>query len=207
MALRSNVHELDEIARFCRQHTTDYFRFDPLLHLRYDGDEKRNDEIRSERLSPAEIVAIEQADEDRAISLQENCDKLIMPDVSGRECDCLFHCGAGNSSFSVSYDGFFKLCSSLTRPDCTYDLRKGSLSEAWLDFVPAVRARTSSNPEYQSKCRSCPVVNLCLWCPANADLEVGEMDSWSEYFCQVAYARARAIAASKKSITEPLQKL
>jgi radical SAM protein with 4Fe4S-binding SPASM domain len=193
MALRSNVHELDQIAQFCRQHTSDYFRFDPLLHLRYDGNPERNAEIRAERLSPQQIVAIEQADQERATSLQENCDKLIMPDVSSRDCSCLFHCGAGNGSFSVSYDGFFKLCSSLTRSDCTYNLRKGNLREAWQDFVPQVRALTSSKPEFLSKCHICPVVNLCLWCPANADLESGEMDSWNDYFCQVAYARAQAI--------------
>ena len=57
MALRSNAHELPAIARFCRERTKDYFRFDPLLHLRYDGDPRRNAEIRAERLSPEEIVA------------------------------------------------------------------------------------------------------------------------------------------------------
>ena len=71
MALRSNVHELPEIARFCRQYTCDYFRFDPLLHLRYDGDPQRNAEIKLERLSPEEIVAIEQADEERACRAEE----------------------------------------------------------------------------------------------------------------------------------------
>ncbi|MBU1877715.1 MAG: radical SAM protein, partial [Chloroflexi bacterium] len=38
MALRSNVHEMDAIARFCRERTKDYYRFDPVLHLRFDGD-------------------------------------------------------------------------------------------------------------------------------------------------------------------------
>ena len=58
MMLRSNVHEHPEIARFCREKTRDYFRFDPFLHLRYDGDPTRNMEIKSERLSPEEIVAL-----------------------------------------------------------------------------------------------------------------------------------------------------
>ena len=79
MALRSNVHELPQIARFCRQYTMDYFRFDPQLHLRYDRNPGRNAEIRAERLSPAEIVAIEQADDERAGALQNDCDRLIVP--------------------------------------------------------------------------------------------------------------------------------
>ena len=37
MALKANVHELPEIAAFCRARTRSFFRFDPLLHLRLDG--------------------------------------------------------------------------------------------------------------------------------------------------------------------------
>jgi len=193
MALRSNVPELPAIARFCREHTKDYFRFDPLLHLRYDGDPRRNEEIRAERLSPEEIVAAEQADEERAGALARGCDSLIIPELAHLHCDHLFHCGAGNGSFSVSYDGLFRLCSSLWHPDCLYDLRRGSLAEAWHSFVPQVRDLRSADREFLEKCRPCPLVNLCLWCPAHAYLESGRMDAWCEYFCQVAHARAAAI--------------
>jgi len=61
MALRSNVHELPRIAKFCRERTKDYFRFDPFLHLRFDQDAQKNKEIKSQRLSPEEIVNIEKA--------------------------------------------------------------------------------------------------------------------------------------------------
>lgn len=193
MALRSNVHELPAIARFCRERTKDYFRFDPLLHLRFDGDARRNEEIRAERLSAAEIVAIEQADEERAGALQKDCDKLIAPGFAHAQCDHLFHCAAGSGSFSVGYDGRFRLCSALWQPDCVYDLRQGSLAEAWLQLVPRVRDLRSTNRQFLAQCRRCPLVNLCLWCPAHAHLESGEMDAWCEYFCQVAHARAEAI--------------
>jgi MoaA/NifB/PqqE/SkfB family radical SAM enzyme len=65
MALRSNLHEIDEIARFCRERTRDYYRFDPFLQLRFDGDAGRNEEIQSERLTPEEIVDLEKSDEER----------------------------------------------------------------------------------------------------------------------------------------------
>lgn len=194
MALRSNVGELDAIAAFCRQYTKDYFRFDPLLHLRFDGDPGRNTEIIGERLTPEEIVVIEQADEERSKSLKKNCDQLIFPDGEHRNCRHLFHCGAGNSSFAVNYDGYFRLCSSLWHPDCVYDLKKGTLAKAWNMHVPKVRAMTSADPEFLEKCRVCPIINLCLWCPAHAYLEHGRLDAWSEYFCQVAHARAKALA-------------
>jgi len=65
MAIQSNLHEQAEIAEFCRDWTKDYFRFDPQLHLRFDGDLIRNEQIRAERLTPQQIVALEEADEKR----------------------------------------------------------------------------------------------------------------------------------------------
>jgi radical SAM protein with 4Fe4S-binding SPASM domain len=199
MALRSNVHELDKISRFCRDRTKDYFRFDPLLHLRFDGDPARNEEIRSERLSPEKIVAIERADEDRFHSLEKNCSELINEEYKHTDCDHLFHCGAGNGSFNVSYDGQFRLCSSLWAPGTLYDLRKGTLREAWEHHVPKVRDMRSKRWEFLETCRKCELINLCLWCPAHAHLETGEMDKPVEYFCEVAHARAKALQEAAKS--------
>lgn len=196
MALRSNVDELPSIAAFCREYTSDYFRFDPLLHLRYDQNPSRNEEIQSERLSPAEIVAIEQSDDERSKALIKDCDRLIAPEHEGHLCDHLFHCGAGYQSFSVSYDGIFRLCADLWQPDCTYDLRGGRLAIAWNELVPRVRELRSSDQKFLERCRRCPIINLCLWCPAHAHLESGRMDAWNEYFCDVAHARAEAISSA-----------
>lgn len=191
MALRSNLHELPAMARFCREHTKDYFRFDSLLHLRFDGDPRRNEEIRGERLSPEEIAAIDQADEERSVALAQVCEKLIQPEETDRSVDRLFHhCGAGYGSFSVSYDGRFRLCPSLWRKDCLYDLRAGSLAEAWFDFAPRVLGLRSAHRDFLEKCSPCTLKSLCLWCPAHAHLESGRLDAWCEYFCRVAHARA-----------------
>jgi radical SAM protein with 4Fe4S-binding SPASM domain len=189
MALRSNVHELPEIAAFCHKRTKDYFRFDPFLHLRFDGDKNRNEDIKLERLSPGGIVAIEQQDSERREALEKGCDKLINPEFSHINCNHLFHCGTGNGSFTVSYDGLFRLCSSLWHPECVYDLKKGSLVDAWEKFVPQVRDMRSNRKEFLKKCRICPIINLCIWCPAHAYLETGELDKPVEYFCKVANAR------------------
>ena len=193
MAIQSNLHEQAAIAAFCRERTKDYYRFDPQLHLRFDGNETRNGEIRAERLAPEQVVALETADETRFNALTENCDTLINDEFTHYGCDHLFHCGAGNGSFSVSYDGQFRLCSSLWAPGTTYDLRTGTLEEAWNDFVPAVRDLRSQRKEFLETCRKCALVNLCLWCPAHTHLETGEMDGTTPYFCQVAHLRAENI--------------
>jgi radical SAM protein with 4Fe4S-binding SPASM domain len=193
MAVRSNLHEQRQIADFCRARTKDYFRFDPQLHLRFDGNKKRNDEIRAERLSPEQIVELEKADENRINAMIKNCDTLINEEFTHYGCDHLFHCGAGSGSFNVSYDSRFRLCSSLWAEGTTYDLRQGTLAEAWRDFVPRVRDMRSSRPEFLETCRKCALVNLCLWCPAHAHLETGELDGATPHFCEVAKARATAI--------------
>lgn len=194
MALRSNVHELPQIARFCRELTQDHFRFDPVLHARFDGDERRNAEIRAERLAPEEIAALERADGERFDAMIKSCADLIQPDAEHTDCDHLFHCGAGNGSFSVGDDGTFHLCSSLWAPGTTANLRETPLREAWETLVPRVRDLRSRDPRYLSTCRTCPIVNLCLHCPAHAHLETGAMDGETPYHCAVARARAAALA-------------
>jgi len=193
MAIRSNLEELPQIASFCRERTKDYFRFDPFLHLRFDRNPERNEDIKSERLLPEEIMAIEKADPERYAALQKGCDKLIVPEFEHNGCNHLFHCGAGNGSFTVSYDGFFRLCSSLWHPDCVYDLRKGRLTKAWQDFVLRVRDMRSERKEFLKKCRRCPIINLCIWCPGHAYLESGEFDKPVDYFCEVAHGRAESL--------------
>ena len=193
MALQSNLHEFDAIAEFCRARTKDYYRFDPQLHLRFDGNPARNEEIRAERLTPEQIVALERADEKRFGALQKSCDTLINEDFTHVGCDHLFHCGAGNGSFNVGYDGTFRLCSSLCAPGTTVNLRETPLRVAWETLVPRVRDLRSQRKEFLESCRKCELVNLCLWCPAHAHLETGAMDGATPYFCAVAHARAAAI--------------
>jgi len=202
MALRSNLREIEEISRFCREKTKDYFRLDPLLHLRYDRDLERNEEIRSERLSPEEIVALEASDPERFEALQKSCERLILSDSLAPDCNHLFHCGAGNDNFNLSYDGLLRLCSSLWHPDCVYDLKKGNLKEAWQSFIPEVREMRSNRSEFLEKCRGCSIVNLCMWCPAHAHLETGAMDTPVDYFCRVAHARTELFGNSVTPFTD-----
>lgn len=199
MALRSNLHEVPEITRFCRERTKDSFRLDPFLQLRYDGNTSRNDEIRSERLSPAEIAALEASDPERLEALQKSCRRGTASDSSSAECNHLFRCGAGYQSFSVSYNGLLRLCSSLWHPDCVYDLKKGNFKEAWQTFIPQVREMRSNRSDFLDKCGSCPIVNLCMCCPGRAHLETGAMDVPVGYFCRVAHARAELLGDTVKA--------
>jgi radical SAM protein with 4Fe4S-binding SPASM domain len=195
--MKSNVHEQRQISQFCRQNTTDFFRFDPMLHLRFDRNEKLNELIRAERLTPEEIAAIESSDAQRFDSLMKNCDNYIFSEVSAPDGNRIFGCGAGKWSFNVGHTGLLRVCSSLWHPDLMYDLRKGSLKEAWEVFIPKILEMKSGRREYHESCGRCPVINLCLWCPAHAYLETGELDLPVDSFCKIAHARAEMIQKAK----------
>jgi radical SAM protein with 4Fe4S-binding SPASM domain len=193
MALRSNLHEIPEIIRFCRENGDSYFRFDPFLQLRCDRNPERNREIISERLTPDEVVRLETADNVRLEALKANCGRLIRPEFKQESSNALFRCGAGQGGFCVSASGIFRFCPSLWHPQCIYDLRKGSLAGAWYGLYGQVRAMISNRMEFLEKCRVCPVINLCQWCPAMAYLETGQLDVPVDEFCQLAQARKKML--------------
>ena len=197
MAIQSNKHELDEIARFCRKKDKSSFRFDPFLHLRLDGDHKRNQEIISERLTVEEIAAFEQQEGLWfGVTKQEYCSLIHRQSVNSKE-NLLFNCGTGLDECTIGPDGTFRLCSSLAHPDCVYDLKQGSLVEALKEFVHEVRDWRSDRQCFLENCRLCPIVSLCYWCPAHAYLEKGELDSPIEYFCEIAKSRKKALESGK----------
>ena len=198
MVMKSNLHELDHIARFCRKYTKDYYRFDPLLHLRYDRNQTRNKEILSERLSPKEIAGIEKADPERFQTLKDQCDEYIFEEDNENPQNLLFLCGAGVNSCVISYHGIYRLCYSLWHPATIYDLRKGTMKDAFYNFVPKVLAMRSDRKQYAEKCGRCRIINLCLWCPAHAYLETRELDSFVDYFCETAHERARMLNEERR---------
>ena len=200
-ALRSNMHELQKIDGFCRERTKDYFRFDPLLHLRLDRDKGKNKSILKERLREDEIVFLEQTDKQRFDVMERHRDRYIQHGFPTDRRNFLISCTAGLSSFGVSYDGFFRLCPSLQHSSCVYDLKKGSLRDAWENFRPKMRTMAPENKEFLEKCQTCKIINLCLSCPAHSYLESGKLDVPVDYFCQVAHARAENLKKTKPNHT------
>ncbi len=205
--MRANVHDFPAIADFCREHSQDYFRFDAALHLRYDGNAARNAEIVAERLTPEEVRLLEDADPERAGAVETECRTNPTGDhfdyakcqacVRAEMCEelaersTLLRCAAGKSSATIGYDGTFRLCGSLHAPGTTADLRQVSLREAWEELTPLVRALRATRLDRLAACGNCALVILCLWCPAHAYLETGDMEGETPYFCEVAHARAR----------------
>lgn len=193
MAIQSNYHEQAEIINYCKAQTKDYYRLGPQLHLRYDGNQERNKEILNERLTAEQINYLENIDSDRMNIISNNCSILVDKRLTSYHGEKLIVCGAGFDNFVVNPEGKLKLCSSLNKAELMYDLRQGSVKDAWDNFIPRIREIKSSRVEYLEKCQSCNLRNLCMWCPAHAFLETGELDCYVPYYCEIAKSRAKNI--------------
>jgi radical SAM protein with 4Fe4S-binding SPASM domain len=79
----------------------------------------------------------------------------------------------------------------LRHPECTYDLRKGSLEDALKNFFPKLRELKATNPEYLNRCAQCFLKGLCEQCPAKSFMEHGTLDTPVEYLCAIAHTQAR----------------
>jgi len=188
VAIQSNLREQAQIAEFCQSRTKDYFRFDPKLQLRYDGDPIRNKEIRAERLTPEQIIELENMNPKLISELRKRY--KLSHDKFDDKSDCLFNCGAGRIGFSISYDGIFRLCSSLWIDGMIYDLRSGTLTDAWNNFAPHICDIRIQPEKFLNSCRECRLLHLCGWCPAIAHLETGNPEESIPFFCAIAQARA-----------------
>ena len=155
------------------------------LHIYKTG---KNSSIRKLRLSPDEGARMLSKNKNRyETETLDFCRRFSKP-----EGDWVFTCGAGTDSGLVDAYGRFYPCMMLRHPDTAYDLRKGTLREALVEFFPGIREWRSSNREYLDRCGRCFLKSLCQQCPGRSWVECGRLDQPVEYFCAVAHAQAQA---------------
>lgn len=162
--------------------------YSTFFDLRYRHDsEKKSRLIKSLRPTPEEglkfLIRKRLKFKD---DMKEFCSKFMYP--PGED---LFSCGAGIGRGSVDAYGFFSSCLLLKHPDISYDLKKGSLKEAMINFFPEVRKMKAKNPDYLARCARCFLKGLCEQCPAKSWAEHGTLDTPVEYHCQIAHLQAR----------------
>ncbi len=187
--MKSNLEEIERIAEFCRARSSAPFRFDPFLHFRLDGDTDKNNLIEAERLSYSEIAELEKKDTDRLNRLSMKCLDTGTVNTNAINPKKIFRCQAGINSCCIDAEGMLRLCSSLGNKNCIYDLRNGTLTQAWEEFIPEVLRMETESDSFVKTCGECTLHDLCSSCPAYADLETGQMDGHLEYFCTVAKNR------------------
>ncbi len=181
MAMALNHHEVSQMKEWSEGMGIE-FRFDAMLHPKLTGLKDPWDV----RLSPEDAVALDGSDQKKLDAWREVCKHPWEPSQNGR----LFTCGAGKNSFHIDPYGYLRPCDMMRT--FSYDLRKHSFREAWVEMCSAVSVEKAPG-DY--KCRGCKMTFICNQCPGWGFLENGDIYSISENMCDVAQLRARKFGA------------
>ncbi len=173
-----NQHEVGKLRKFSEARGMP-FLLDPILSPTL----RQNREPCSYRLSPKDVLRLDESDPDRANGWRE-----YFEDFAGKpESDHLYICGAGETSFFVNAYGELQLCVLSRVP--SYSLRKGSFKEGWYGFFGQV---CDQRVRKDYRCRKCDLISICGQCPGWSFLEHGNWDTPVEYLCEIAHLRAQA---------------
>jgi len=184
MVMTLNKHELADMSAFAERLGVE-FRYDPIVN---PGLQKEKFPLQF-RLSPEEILQIEQADEDRSKKWSELYAQYSGVTPADHK---LFLCLAGKKSFLIDPYGRLSICTGLREP--YFDLREEHFRQGWESMSNYVL-----NAEYSDdyECRDCQIRILCSQCPASAILETGDPEGRVDYLCQLSHLRARTFGTKK----------
>jgi len=187
--LPQNIDEMDELENWASTipwmegSFSEYVMFFKLRSGRKD--DIKNESIKGLRLKPEEGSRILSRGNDYVEGMKEFCHQFMRP-----LGDKLFLCGARCKGCVDAY-GYFKLCLSLRDPACMHSLKKSSLKDGLINFLPKLYKIQAVNPEYLRRCARCFLKVFCEQCPANSWAEHGTLDTPVEYFCDITHAQAR----------------
>ena len=179
--MRENVHQIEEMKRLASTLGPDWRIGIGWLYLSASGDPARNAEIRSQRLTPEELDAVERL----GFSHGSTCvppgdDRLFAP------------CVAARRDFHIDPFGRMSFCDKVKAPGLRYDLRGGTFRQAWEEFIPAIAGSLRGGRTYLDGCGACDKRKDCDWCPAYAYLEHRDHSARVDYLCGLAGARERS---------------
>jgi radical SAM protein with 4Fe4S-binding SPASM domain len=185
IAMRANAHEVNQIRAYAGDNGM-RFRFDAIISPRIDGGKKPL----LQRLSPAEVTALEQHDEVAHQAYADYCGANFgwKPKTNLR-----YQCGAGLSTFLIDPYGKLHVCELSRKPG--WDILKDGFREGFDKAFLRVRSETR---EHMDGCGSCATISACSNCTGMAELEALSPDDGNPYMCQVTDARNAAIFGAQR---------
>ena len=186
--MRDNYHQFDEMIRLAESLSPQWRVGAPWLYLSADGDPERNREIMRQRLSPKDVVELDTPDLSDEWMDQEvehmyghlaGDDRLFAP------------CIAARRDVHIDPYGYMSFCCFVKDPALRYDLRKGSVEECWVEFIPSLADKVRGGREYLENCASCELRSDCRWCPVYGYLEHRRFSAPVGYLCAVAREHRR----------------
>jgi MoaA/NifB/PqqE/SkfB family radical SAM enzyme len=178
--MRDNWHEWEKMTKLAQSLSRHWRIGAPWLYLSSCHDSERNAEITRQRLDPRDVVELDRLD----MSYKEAA-AYEYEHMEGD--DRLFaRCIAGRRDFHIDPYGGMTFCSFLKDPAMRYDLREGTVREAWETFIPSLADKVHGGAEYKENCAACDKRKECRWCPVYGWLEHGRFSAPVEHLCDVA---------------------
>jgi len=175
-----NAHEVDGMRQLARDFGLD-LRMDaaifPCLHTSDKGPLDL-------RVPPQQVVQIELSDPKSAASWIEYFDRPA-PEAPQ---DKLYVCGAGVTGFYIDPFGYAYPCMMTTR--YRYNLLETDFQTLWSERMGELHDK---RPRADYECARCELQRACGSCPGFHDQEHGAEDVKSDYVCETAKSRWRAL--------------
>jgi len=174
-----NCHEFFDIKKMADTYDVD-FRFDAGIFPCFNGDQTPV----HLRVSAKEAIEKEFLEE----GLIEKWLSYLKEQPGAVVTDSVYNCGSGLNTFHIDPSGFLKPCLLVKEP--RYNLLEGDFMTGWRSTLPRIREKKASG---ENRCVRCEKIELCNICPAFFELETGSDEIRSEFVCEMADRRDKAI--------------
>ena len=178
--MKANYHEYDAMIALAKELSPDYRIGAPWLYLSADGDEQKNNEIRAQRLPARVAVELDPPQIEAGAAGGQHACGFMANDNLYESCISI------RRDFYIDPYGRLTFCSFIRDPELMYDVRQGSIQDAWDNFIPSLKDKYQGGQEYQQNCATCEYRSECRWCGVYGYLEHGRHTAKVEYLCQVA---------------------
>lgn len=175
-----NAHEADDMRQLARDFGLD-LRMDAAIFPCLHTSDKRPLDL---RVPPQQVVQIELSDPKSVASWIEYLDRPA-PEAPK---DKLYVCGAGVTGFYIDPFGYAYPCMMTTR--YRYSLLETDFQTLWSVRMGELHDK---KPRADYECAGCDLQRACASCPGFHDQEHGAEDVKSEYVCDTAKSRWRAL--------------
>jgi len=194
--MKDNFHQLNEMIKLAESLSSQWRYGASWLYLDADNDQNKNNEIKNQRLSPAQVLEIEPP------SFNDSGSESSDPDDScstpGNSSGILSRCIDEGSSFHIDPYGKMSFCQFIKDPSLRVDLRNIPFKTAWEKILPDYSGKLAGEYSKWKKGENGIERKDNQWCPVYSYLENRDYYSHVEYLS--------AIEDQKKEIRVKLNK-
>lgn len=190
VAMKDNCHQYDDMVRLAESLSPHWRIGAPWLFMSSSGSPARNAEIQTQRLDPDWVLKLDTPD----FSFEERYGYRALDEAQKKDDRLFAVCIGLRKAFHIDPYGAMSFCSYIKDPAMRYDLRSGTIKEAWETFIPSLADKIRGGHEYAETCQFCSMRDVCRWCAVYSYLENGTYGSRVDYLCRI----AREAAALKR---------